>query len=151
LLAELGDLSTSITGDKATSGTDGREPCSVIPKVLSGRWFIRSCDCLQCFLAFCMKSHLPTEREGHDLDEMLGVLRCERCGHRLEDEIECPFCSPFQEPARKAGLPKWIYLTACFLTSPFSIYLIFRNSRLNIIEKIVASSGCLLWLAFYLS
>ncbi len=31
----------------------------------------------------------------HEIDEILGVIRCERCGHRLEGEIECPFCPAF--------------------------------------------------------
>lgn len=31
----------------------------------------------------------------HKMDEILGVMRCEQCGHRLEGEIECPFCSSF--------------------------------------------------------
>jgi hypothetical protein len=84
------------------------------------------------------------------LDEALGVVRCERCGHRLENEIECPFCSLFPEPAGKRPLPKWIYLTACFLTSPFSIYFIVTTGRLTLFEKLAAVSGCCLWLALYL-
>ncbi len=84
------------------------------------------------------------------LDELLGVNRCVRCGHRLEGEIECPFCSSFEEPGRNNGLPKWIYFTACFLTSPFSIYFIIKDGRMNIFEKILAVSGCSLWFVFYL-
>lgn len=87
----------------------------------------------------------------HEIDEILGVIRCERCGHRLEDEIECPFCSPFDEPVKRDALPKWIYFTACFLTSPFSLYFIVKNTRLNIVEKIFAVSGCSLWFAFYVA
>jgi hypothetical protein len=85
-----------------------------------------------------------------EIDEVLGVVRCDRCGHRLENEIECPFCSLVEEPERKSVLPKWIYLTACFLTSPFSIYFIVKDSQLNIFEKISAISGCCFWFAFYL-
>jgi hypothetical protein len=85
-----------------------------------------------------------------EIDELLGVVRCERCGHRLENEIECPFCSLLVEPARKKVLPKWIYLTACFLTSPFSIYFVVQNSRLTLFEKIATISGCGFWLAFSL-
>jgi hypothetical protein len=85
-----------------------------------------------------------------EIDEIVGVVRCEQCGHRLEGEIECPFCSPFQEPARKNGMPKWIYVTACFLTSPLSIYFILKNHRLTLFEKIVAVSGCCFWIAVYL-
>ena len=85
-----------------------------------------------------------------EIDEVLGVVRCDRCGHRLENEIECPFCSVFQEPAGKYVLPKWIYLTACFLTSPVSIYFVVKDSRLNSIEKILAVSGCALWLVVFL-
>ena len=71
----------------------------------------------------------------HDRDELLDVVRCERCGHRLENEIECRFCRTFDEPVARSGLPKWIYLTACFLTSPFSIYFIIKSTRLNVLEK----------------
>ena len=88
--------------------------------------------------------------DDHEIDEVLGVVRCDRCGHRLENEIECPFCSLFDEPAKKKLLPKWIYLTACFLTSPLSIYFVVKNSRLNVLEKIAAVSGGCLWFAFYL-
>jgi hypothetical protein len=84
------------------------------------------------------------------IDELLGVTRCVRCGHRLEGEVECPFCSTFEEPGRKNVLPKWVYFTACLLTSPFSIYFIVKDSRLNIFEKILAASGCSLWFVFYL-
>lgn len=87
----------------------------------------------------------------HELDEILGVIRCERCGQRLAGgEIECPFCSGFDAPVKREGLPKWVYLTACFLTSPFSIYFIFKSDRLNTVEKIAAVSGCSLWPALYL-
>ncbi len=83
------------------------------------------------------------------MDEILGIVRCARCGHRLEGEIECPFCSISIEPAKKSNF-KWVYLTACFLTSPLSIYFIFKNNRLNIFEKGLALSGCLVWLVFYI-
>ena len=83
------------------------------------------------------------------VDEILGVSRCARCGHRLEGEIECPFCSSFPERERRDALPKWVYVTACFLTSPFSVYFILRNTRLNILEKILAISGCLFWFGLY--
>jgi len=89
------------------------------------------------------------QMEDREIDEMLGVVRCDRCGHRLGNEIECPFCTPFDEPGKKDGLPKWIYLTACFVTSPLSIYFVLKNNRLNYIEKIVGVSGCCLWAVFY--
>ena len=86
----------------------------------------------------------------HDekMDDILGIVRCARCGHRLESEIECPFCSIFHAPTKKRNY-KWIYITACFLTSPVSIYFIFTNDRLSIFEKVLALSGCLIWPAFY--
>ena len=80
-------------------------------------------------------------------DEILGVVRCARCGHRLEGEIECPFCSLFQESTKSNALPKWIYITACFLTSPLSVYFILKNNRLSTIEKVLTFSGCLSWFA----
>ena len=84
-----------------------------------------------------------------DIDAVLGIVRCARCGHRLEGEIECPFCSLFDESPGRKALPKWIYFTACFLTSPLSIYFIFRSDRLSAAEKILTLSGCLLWCALY--
>lgn len=51
----------------------------------------------QCFLI---------KMDDPEPDEVLGVVRCDRCGHRLENEIECPFCSLFQEPAIKKVLPQ---------------------------------------------
>jgi hypothetical protein len=85
------------------------------------------------------------------IDELLGVIKCARCGHRLEGEITCPFCSLFEEAGGKNVLPKWIYLTACFLTSPFSIYFVVKDSRLNVYEKIFASLGCSLWFVLLLA
>jgi hypothetical protein len=83
------------------------------------------------------------------IDEALGITRCARCGHRLEGEIECPFCSLFQEKPLKTGVPKWVFLTACFLTSPLSLYAVATTAKLTIPEKILAGSGCLLWAGLY--
>jgi hypothetical protein len=83
-------------------------------------------------------------------DEILGIVRCARCGHRLHGEIECPFCSMFPEERKRDALPKWVYLTACFMTSPLSIYFIARTGRLNSTEKVLALSGCLVWFGIYL-
>jgi hypothetical protein len=82
-------------------------------------------------------------------DEILGITRCARCGHRLEGEIECPFCSVFPDPPRKEKVPKWVYITACFLTSPLSLYAIIKSRRLNKLEKLLSFSGCLFWLVIY--
>jgi hypothetical protein len=84
-------------------------------------------------------------------DEILGIVRCVNCGHRLDGEIECPFCSIVdQKFGGTTVLPKWIYMTACFLASPVSIYFILRSHRLSVAEKILASSGCLVWSGLYL-
>jgi hypothetical protein len=56
-----------------------------------------------------------------DLDELLGRTRCARCGQVLDGEIECPFCSLFPDRTRVRRTPKWVFLTACFLTSPLSL------------------------------
>lgn len=88
-----------------------------------------------------------------NIDEVLGITRCVRCGHRLDGEIECPFCSAVsgeKEKGEKGGLPKWVYITACFLTSPFSLYFIIKTKRLSFPEKIFAFCGCLLWFGIYL-
>lgn len=82
-----------------------------------------------------------------EVDEILGVTRCARCGHRLEGEIECPFCSLFPEAHGKESVPKWVYLTACFFTSPLSLYALIKTRRLNRFEKLLAFSGALFWLA----
>jgi hypothetical protein len=85
----------------------------------------------------------------HETDEILGITRCARCGHKLEGEIVCPVCSGFDDSPRTEGMPKWIYLTACFLTSPLSLYFLIKTDKLNIFEKILAFSGCLLWFGVY--
>ena len=81
-----------------------------------------------------------------DVDEVLGITRCARCGHKLEGEIECPFCPLLPYRPEKPGLPKWIFITACFLASPLSLYAVMTTKRLNIFEKVLAFSGCLFWL-----
>jgi len=87
--------------------------------------------------------------EQEKIDETLGIIRCVRCGHRLEGEIECPFCSIFFNRPGKEALPKWVYISVYFLTSPLSLYFIFKSRRLNTGEKVAAFSGCLLWLGMY--
>jgi hypothetical protein len=89
--------------------------------------------------------YMPDEK----MDKILGIVRCARCGHRLEGEVEYPFCPLFPEQSKKRTF-KWVYLTACFLTSPLSIYFIFTNANLSTFEKGLALSGSLVWLAFYL-
>jgi len=84
-------------------------------------------------------------------DEILGITRCVRCGHRLEDgEIECPFCSLFPDKPHRGDLSKWVYLTACFLTSPLSLFFILKKDGLTILEKMLAFSGMFLWTGLYL-
>jgi hypothetical protein len=85
-----------------------------------------------------------------ELDEVLGITRCARCGHRLDGEVECPFCSMFQDQPVRRRVPKWVYLTACFLTSPLSLYFIVTTSRLGRFEKALAASGAILWVLIYL-
>ncbi|HBH62407.1 MAG TPA: hypothetical protein DDX85_11855 [Nitrospiraceae bacterium] len=85
----------------------------------------------------------------HDTDNILGIIRCARCGNRLENEIECPFCSAFPDRLQKERVPKWVYITACFLTSPLSLYPIVHSDRLSLTEKIISFSGCFLWIGVY--
>jgi len=79
------------------------------------------------------------------LDGVLGITRCARCGHRLEGEVECPFCAIVETEPVTHPWNKWVYLVACFLTSPLSIYSVVRTDRLSFGEKVLAVSGCLLW------
>jgi hypothetical protein len=85
-----------------------------------------------------------------EIDEALGISRCVRCGHKLDNEVECPFCSLFPDHERRARVPKWLFLTACFFTAPLSIFLLLKTSRLNIIEKAIALSGTFLWVGILL-
>ena len=84
-----------------------------------------------------------------DLDEILGRTRCARCGQVLDGEIECPFCSLFPDRPRVRRTPKWVFLTACFLTSPLSLPFVFATRRLSNAEKVVAGSGMLVWLGVF--
>jgi hypothetical protein len=87
--------------------------------------------------------------DNNETDEILGITRCARCGHRLEGEIECPFCNAFPDLPEKLSIPKWIHITACFLTSPLSLYFILKTKKLNALEKLLSFSGCLFWLIIY--
>lgn len=84
-----------------------------------------------------------------DTDDALGIVRCARCGHRLEGEIECPFCSLFPEKPHAVGTPAWVFLTACFLTSPLSLPAVITTQRLTLLQKIFAFSGCLFWFGLF--
>jgi len=83
------------------------------------------------------------------MDDALGITKCARCGHRLNYDIECPFCSLFPDRPVDRALPKWIFITACFLTSPLSLYFIVKTDRLGLPGKILTFSGCVFWLGFY--
>jgi len=84
--------------------------------------------------------------EQEELDEILGISRCVRCGHRLDGEVECPVCTGYYDKAKhRHGLPRWIYFTACMLTSPLSIPFIVSSKRLSFIEKVLAVSGAVVW------
>lgn len=84
-----------------------------------------------------------------DLDELLGRTRCARCGQVLDGEIECPFCSNFPEPPRAQRMPKWVFVTACFLTSPLSLPVIVTTRRLSGPEKVLTASGLIGWLGVW--
>jgi len=89
-----------------------------------------------------------------DMDELLGITRCDRCGHRLEGDMECPVCSGYYDSpsgGMGAGLPLWIFMVAAFMTSPLSIPFIVRNRRLSTAQKVIASCGALAWAALGLS
>ncbi len=82
-----------------------------------------------------------------DTDELLGIIRCDRCGHRLEGDMECPVCSGFYDSVsvEGQGLPLWIFVVAAFLTSPLSIPFILKNKHLSVLKKALCASGALIW------
>ena len=86
-----------------------------------------------------------TEQDA-DIDEILSRTRCARCGQVLDGEIECPFCSLFPDRTRVRRTPKWVFFTACFLTSPLSLPFVLTTRRLTRVEKVVVGSGTLMWL-----
>jgi len=88
--------------------------------------------------------------EEERLDDILGITRCARCGHRLDGLIECPFCAVVEPEPRSHPSNKWVYIVACFLTSPLSIYSIVMTNRLTKGEKIIAVSGCMLWAGIFI-
>jgi hypothetical protein len=99
--------------------------------------------------ALCRVSVYTISMDHDEIDEALGISRCARCGHRLDGEIECPFCSLFPTAAPKESPPKWIFVTACFLASPLSLPAITRTDRLTLLGKVLTFSGCLFWLCVY--
>jgi hypothetical protein len=86
-------------------------------------------------------------------DEILGITRCARCGHRLEGEVDCPFCAAMrglegparERPARRT--PLWVYMTAILLSFPLSIPWILTSRRLNFSQKMVALAVGVLWMS----
>jgi len=82
-------------------------------------------------------------------DEILGITRCARCGHRLDGNVECPFCAAVYRSSKREAVPKWVFMTACFLTSPVSLPAILKTERLGTGEKFLTFSGCLLWVIFF--
>lgn len=87
--------------------------------------------------------------EETDLDELLGRTRCARCGQVLHGEVECPFCTPFSEPSHTRRVPTWVFVTACFLTSPLSLPVILSTKRLTGVQKVVAASGLIGWIGVW--
>ncbi|HXN06275.1 MAG TPA: hypothetical protein VN944_04315 [Nitrospiria bacterium] len=84
-----------------------------------------------------------------NLDELLGITRCARCGQRLEGSMECPFCSLFPDKPYGKRIPKWVYVTACFLTFPLSIPFFITSKELKPFEKLIIATGLGFWLALY--
>jgi len=97
----------------------------------------------------CMVAHSNEYEERRRLDGIIGVVRCERCGHRLDGHADCPFCAAVGGLDGMDRLPDWIFITACFLTSPFSLYAIYRTDRLGRLGKLLTFSGCLVWAGFF--
>jgi len=112
-----------------------------------------SCHGAQHFMINLQKTHAfvyHIHMRQEEIDEALGISRCARCGHRLDNEVECPFCSLFPDHEKRRSVPKWVFLTTCFFTAPLSIFVLLKTSRLNIIEKAVAFSGVLFWTGIFL-
>lgn len=102
------------------------------------------------FRTFSRKISYTRVMNQDDMDEILGISRCVRCGHRLDGDIECPFCLAISSSGKKSGIPRWAHITAYFLASPFSLYAIIKTGKLNVCEKILASSGFIFWLVLFL-
>jgi len=92
-----------------------------------------------------------TPMRDDETDEILGITRCVRCGHRLDGDIECPVCTGYYDTpgSSQEGRRKWVFLTACFLTSPLSLYAIVTTDRLSVGEKVLAFCGCLVWFGLW--
>jgi hypothetical protein len=61
--------------------------------------------------------------------------------------VDCPFCEvvdPMRGPGPRS-LPGWVFITACFLTSPLSIPFVLRAPGLGRGARALAISGALLW------
>jgi hypothetical protein len=85
--------------------------------------------------------------EQRELDEILGITRCARCGHRLDGHTECPFCAVVEAVPKRPGLPVWIFITACILTSPLGLVGILRTDRLGRLGRSLATSASAIWTA----
>jgi hypothetical protein len=83
--------------------------------------------------------------EDDEMDEILGRTRCARCGEVLNADIECPYCNDLPEGRPVRRIPKWVFLTACLLTSPLSLPFLYKSRRLTRLEKLIAGSGMVLW------
>lgn len=89
-------------------------------------------------------------------DEILGITRCVNCGHRLEGEVECPFCVAMRgmtSDTRDGGdgidgaylLPLWVIVTAIFMSFPLSLPWLFLNRRLTGVQKAALLAACIVW------
>jgi len=88
------------------------------------------------------------------IEEILGITRCAQCGHRLEGEVECPFCavmrgydSPVPEGMAREhhGMSLWVYLTAMLMTFPLSLPWLLMSRRLTAAQKAATLAVGVIW------
>ena len=91
------------------------------------------------------------DEEQERTDEILGITRCARCGHRLEGEVDCPFCEAVRgfdgAGKERPRLPLWVLVTAMLMTFPLSLPWIVMSRRLLPWQKAVIAMAGLIWIA----
>ena len=97
---------------------------------------------------------MDMDAEREKVERILGITRCAQCGHRLDGEVDCPFCLAMKGfsddrtrlPGRRTGLSLWVYMTATLLTFPLSLPWLIKSKKLARTHKAAFGAVCTLWL-----